>query len=63
MVRIVDSRLKDDGHDWMLIHEGKYKCALCEYTMSVEPIDTLILRSGCPKSKVVLAEILQEATA
>jgi len=38
----------------MLVRGGKYKCVLCGYILPTEPMDTLILRSGCPKSEVVL---------
>ncbi len=53
-IHIVASRLPGDGHDWVLVRGGKYKCILCGYKMPVEPVDTLILRSGCPKSKALI---------
>ena len=56
MIHIVALRLPGDKHDWVLIRGGKYKCALCEYTLATEPLDTLIFSSGCSQSKVVLAE-------
>jgi len=54
MIHIVKSRLPNDKHDWVLIRGGKYKCVLCGYKMLIEPVDTLIPRSGCPKSKAVM---------
>lgn len=54
MIHIVASRLPNDNHDWELIRGKKYKCILCGYEMPTEPEDTLILRSGCPKSKAVM---------
>ena len=54
MIHIVNSRFPGDRHDWTLVRGGKYKCVLCGYTMPTEPVDTLILRSGCPKSKAVM---------
>lgn len=59
MIHIVTSRLQGDKHDWTLIRGGKYKCALCGYTLTAE--DALIFSSGCPQSKVVLAEALKGA--
>lgn len=53
-LHIVASREPGDGHDWVLIRGGKYKCVLCGYILPVEPNDALILRSGCPKSKVLV---------
>ncbi len=54
MVHIVTCRLAGDRHDWMLTRGARYKCALCGYTMPVEPYDSLIFGSGCPKSEVVM---------
>ena len=54
MIQIVTSRLPNDTHDWVLVRGGKYKCALCEYTMPTEPLDVLVFRSGCAKSKVAI---------
>jgi len=52
-LHIVASRSPGDGHDWTLVRGGRYRCSLCGYTMPVEPVDTLILQSGCPCSKKV----------
>lgn len=54
MIHIVTSRLPGDKHNWMLVRGEKLKCALCGYIISAKSTDILILRSGCPKSEVVL---------
>lgn len=59
-IHIVSSRVPGDRHDWVLVRGSKYRCALCGYTMPVEPTDMLVLRSGCPQSKVVLEKEEQE---
>ena len=53
-IQIVATRLSGDEHDWGLIRGKKYKCALCGLEISSESEDTLMLRSGCPQSKVIL---------
>ena len=55
MIHIVSSRLPGDKHDWKLLGRGKCKCVLCEYVADLD--DSLILSSGCPQSKAVLAEV------
>ena len=53
-IQIVATRLPGDKHDWELIRGRKYRCALCGLEISSESEDTLMFRSGCPQSEVIL---------
>ncbi len=56
-IHIVESRASGDLHDWLLIRGGKYRCVLCGGTIPIEPVDSLLLRSGCPKSRAVMDKL------